>query len=203
MLSSRRTKYVLLLVIILASGLGLLASTQTWYTVHLTAAANHPATLAVPGSNAAPALTALSLAGMAVAGALAIAGRIARLIVAVLGILLAGCIVLSSVLAIIAPDSTATSVVTTATGIAGDASVAHLIARADATLWPVVGLAAGVIIALAAIAVLVTSGRWPSGSKRYQAVRFAEVEHQPVADNARDAAIDNWDELTRGDDPTG
>lgn len=200
--SNRRTKYVLLLVIILASGLGLLASTQTWYTVHLTAAANHPMALAVPGSKAAPALTALSLAGLAVAGALAIAGRIARVIVAVLGLLLAGSIVLSSVLAMISPDSTATSVVTTATGIAGDASVAHLIARADATVWPVCGLAAGVIIALTAIAVLVTSGQWPSGSKRYQAVRFADADREDVADNPRDEAIDNWDELTRGDDPT-
>jgi uncharacterized membrane protein (TIGR02234 family) len=200
--SARRTKYLILLVIVLASGLGLLASTQTWYTVHLTSAANHPSSIAVLGSAAAPALTALSLAGLAVTGALAIAGRIARVIVAVLGLLLAGCIVLSCVLAMANPDASAISAVTKATGIAGDASVTHLIARTDATIWPVSGLIAGIVIVLASVAVLMTTRRWPDGSKRYQAVKFADATAADTAENPRDAAIDNWDELSRGDDPT-
>jgi len=200
--SARSTKYLILFVIVLASGLGLLASTQTWYTVHLTAAANHPSSIAVPGSAAAPALTALSLAGLAVTGALAIAGRIARIVVAILGLLLAGCIVLSCVLAMANPDGSAISVVTKATGIAGDSSVTHMIARADATIWPAGGLVAGIVVFLASVAVLLTTRNWPDGSKRYQAVKFAEAAPTDAPENPRDAAIDNWDELSRGDDPT-
>jgi len=202
MQTARRTKYTILLVIILASGLGLLSSTQTWYTVHLTRAADHPSPLIVAGSTAAPALTALALAGLAVAGALAISGRIARVVVGILGVLLGGCIVLSAVLAMADPDASASSVVTTATGIAGDTSVTHLIVRADATIWPAAGLVAGVVVALAALATLVTTRGWPAGSKRYQATRFVSADEKPEPDNPRDAAIDNWDDLSRGDDPT-
>jgi len=202
MQSARRIKYTIILVVILASGLGLLASTQTWYTVHLTGAANHPSPLVVPGSTAAPALTALSLAGLAVAGALAISGRIARVIVGILAVVLGGCVVLSAVLAMANPDASASSVVTTATGIAGDTSVTHLIARADATVWPVAALLAGVVVGLAGLTALITTRRWPGASRRYQAARFAPAPERAAPENPRDAAIDKWDDLSRGDDPT-
>jgi hypothetical protein len=75
-------------------------------------------------------------------------------------------------------------------------------------------LIAGILGVLAGLAVAVTSNRWPGSSKRYQAVRFApadpesdlpvqhSADHRPPPENARDAAIDTWDDLSRGDDPT-
>jgi hypothetical protein len=86
------------------------------------------------------------------------------------------------------------------------------------------------VIAVASVAVVVTSRRWPGPSRRYQAVRFedpedsrnesAETDDEAGADAAtsaaagpagdaggnaaldRDSAIDSWDELSRGEDPT-
>jgi uncharacterized membrane protein (TIGR02234 family) len=210
----RRVKYAIILGVVAAGALALLAATQTWYTVHLAASANHPGGLDVPGSSAAPALTALSLACLALALALAISGRIARFVLALLGVLVGVCIILSAAGAMANPEATGISIVTKATGIAGDDSVRRLIVGIDATLWPPVALAAGILVALAGVAAWVTANRWAGGSKRYQAVRFSPAErapdseaqhpatNRPAAENARDAAIDTWDDLSNGDDPT-
>ncbi|NNC10568.1 Trp biosynthesis-associated membrane protein [Planctomonas sp. JC2975] len=221
--SSRRTgsriKYSVILVAVLASALVLTASTQTWYTLHLTAASGHSGTLTVSGADAAPAIAALSLAGVAFGGALALAGRVLRYVLAVLGIVLAASIIGSVASAMVDPAATGITVVTKATGIAGDAGVRAVIAGADATAWPAVALVAGIVLALAAIAAAVTAHRWPTASRRYGATQDASAPiHQDdsaanaedddqlsAADQrarARDAAIDDWDELSRGDDPT-
>ncbi|HEY5224052.1 MAG TPA: Trp biosynthesis-associated membrane protein [Microbacteriaceae bacterium] len=228
----KRVKYIILLAIIAAGGLTLLAATQTWYTVHLTAAADHAGGIAVPGSMAAPALTALAIAALALALALAISGRAGRVVLAVLGLLVGGSIILSASTAIANPPSTAIATVTKTTGIAGDASVARLIGTIDAGIWPTVALIGGILAVLASIAVAVTGHRWPSSSRRYDAVRFADAgtthddgagtaEHETAstdaadtashdashpgrapAENSRNAAIDTWDDLSRGEDPT-
>lgn len=205
-----RIKFGIILAIILLSALALLASTQTWYTLQLSAAANHPGSLDVSGSKAAPALTALALAGIALAGALAISGAIARIVVGALGFVLGGCITLSAVLAIAQPAATGISAVTDATGIGGSTAVIKLITRADSSVWPIVALIVGVLIALAGIAILATIRRWPESSRRYQSAHFEPADGQqqehsaerPKAENSRDAAIDSWDELSKGDDPT-
>ena len=60
---------------------------------------------------------------------------------------------------------------------------------------------------LAGIAVLVTGTRWPTSSRRYRAARLADADEVAGHDAGRrraasDRAIDDWDELSRGDDPT-
>ncbi|TAM69934.1 MAG: hypothetical protein EPN48_05925 [Microbacteriaceae bacterium] len=221
----RRVKYGILLSVIAAGGLALLAATQTWYTVHLTAEADHAEGIEVPGSVAAPALTALAIAALALALALAISGRVGRVVLAVLGLLVGGSIILSASTAIANPPSTVISTVTKVTGIAGNASVTRLIGTIDAGIWPAVGLIGGILAVLASVAVAVTGRRWPSSSRRYDAVRFTEAgtahrddgtaatghetastdaahPERPPAENTRDAAIDTWDDLSRGEDPT-
>jgi uncharacterized membrane protein (TIGR02234 family) len=215
-----RIKYGTILLAVIASGLVLSASTQTWYALHLTATSGHSGTVPVTGSVAAPAIAALSLAGVAFAGALALAGRILRYVLALLGLVLAAGIIGSTVSAMADPAGTGLGAVTKATGIAGDSSVRAIIARADATPWPALALAGGILLALAALAVAVTAHLWPVTSRRYGATRDASVpghdsavgpaDHEPDDDlpaadrraRARDAAIDDWDELSRGDDPT-
>ncbi|WP_308468816.1 Trp biosynthesis-associated membrane protein [Rathayibacter soli] len=224
----KRVKYGIVLVIIAASALALLAATQTWYTVQLTADANHSAGIDVPGSMAAPALTALSIAGLALALALAISGRLGRIVLTVLGLLVGGSVILSAVTAIANPPATVIATVTKATGIAGETSVTRLIGSVDASFWPVAALIGGILIVLAGLAVAITGHRWPSSSHRYDSVRFVATDaeadpdrdarsdaaggagssgstahpERPPAANARDAAIDTWDDLSRGEDPT-
>ena len=59
---------------------------------------------------------------------------------------------------------------------------------------------------LAGIAVLVTGTRWPTSSRRYRGARLADADegagHGARGRAASDRAIDDWDELSRGDDPT-
>lgn len=212
--TSRRLKYVAILLAIFASALVLTASTQTWYTLHLTASSGHVGTLTVAGSDAAPAIAALSLAGVAFGAALALAGRILRYVLAVLGVVLGASIVGSTASAIGDPIGSGIAVVTKATGVAGDASVRAIVSHADATVWPALALTGGIALIVSAALVLATGHLWPVSSRRYGATTAEPSAHHDgpeddenlsAADRrarARDAAIGDWDELSRGDDPT-
>jgi uncharacterized membrane protein (TIGR02234 family) len=230
---SRRAKYLTLLAVVVGSLLALLASTQTWFTVHLTDVADHTATLAVAGSAAAPALTALSLAGLALTAALAIAGPVFRIILALLGLLLGASVLISSISALADALRASSATITTATGVAGTSSIARLVDSVTTELWPGVAVAGGVVLVLASAAVVLTNRLWPGSSRKYQ-TRFedqegtallldGEADGEPsseVSDDAearaaadgestpgtgvvdKDTAIDSWDDLTRGEDPT-
>jgi hypothetical protein len=73
-------------------------------------------------------------------------------------------------------------------------------------VWPAVAIVGGALIVVAGIAVLVTGTRWPASTRRYRGARLAGTdEPEPSAGAERaasDRAIDDWDELSRGDDPT-
>jgi uncharacterized membrane protein (TIGR02234 family) len=244
----RRLKYTLMLLILAGSGLALLGSTQTWFSLTLTKASNHLGAVTIQGSVAAPALTALSLAGLALAVALAIAGNVVRLIMGVLGVVVGASVLLSAGIAVGDPIKTSSAAVTAATGVSGTTSVNRLVATVSISVWPWFAVAGGVILVLASVAVLVTSRRWPGTSRRFDAVRFEdadpnaqrkhalgddaaldaddsdEIRSSEIIDggaadtragaasaaappkveqlNARDIAIDTWEELSRGEDPT-
>ena len=230
---SRRAKYLTLLALVVGSLLALLASTQTWFTVHLTDVAEHTTTLAVPGSAAAPALTALSLAGLALTAALAIAGPVFRIVLALLGLLLGASVLISSISALADALRASSATITTATGVAGTASIQRLVDSVAAELWPGVAVAGGVVLVLASAAVVLTNRLWPGSSRKYQ-TRFedqdgtallldraadpeataevsddaearAAAEGEPTQGSGvidKDTAIDSWDDLTRGEDPT-
>lgn len=191
----KRAKYSLMLGSLAAAGLTLIAWTQQWLTVTLTEAGQH--SLPVDGAIAAPALAALALATLALAAALAIAGIWFRFLLGVLQVLLGASITLSAVLVFIDPVGAAEPAVTDATGIAGAESVASIVSSATVTAWPAITLALGILTILAGIGIVVTARLWPTSSKKYSAVRL-----EPVATEEMPDAVDSWDELTRGDDPT-
>jgi small-conductance mechanosensitive channel len=194
--SGKRVKYVLILSSLVLSALALIAWTQTWLDVELSAGAPSTA-VAVDGAIAAPALAALALAGGALAAALAIAGLLFRIVLGVLDVVLGACIALSAVLVLREPVAASEAAVTNATGIAGSDSVAELVTATSLTLWPFLALAFGILLALVGVGVVVTAKRWPSTSRKYSAVRL-----EPVDGDAMPDAVDSWDDLTRGDDPT-
>lgn len=225
-----RVKYSTMLLLVLGSGLALLAATQPWFSIRLTDTAQHATTVSVAGSVAAPALTALALAGLALTAALAIAGPVFRIVLALLGILLGVSVLISAITAVSDAVRASASAITTATGVAGDASIRHLVHTVDTAFWPWLAVVAGVVIILASAAAVVFARLWPGLSRKYQ-TRFAGEDGRPadevVAEAAeeetpqthadgqdesaesgepgtldRDTAIDSWDDLTRGDDPT-
>ncbi|WP_350349812.1 Trp biosynthesis-associated membrane protein [Agromyces sp. G08B096] len=201
-----------ILLAIAGGGLALLSWSQPWFRLALDAGAGTGAgsPIDVTGQVASPALAALGLAGLALAGALAIAGPGIRVVLAVLAVLLGGCILLAAGLSLGDPVASVSPAVTDATGVAGAGPTAELVASAAATFWPAVAIVGGVLLVAAGVVVLATGTAWPASSRRYRdgGARFADAESSgpaTAADRRRgaaDRAIDDWDELSRGDDPT-
>ena len=183
---------------VLLCAAALLAWSQPWFVATLGGeSATHPP-IPAPGDVAAPAVSALALAGLAGLGAMAISGPVFRMILAALEIVVGGCIALSAVLAMVSPVGAVEPLVTGATGIAGHEAVMGLVATVPATVWPSVALASGVLLALLGCAILLTGRAWPGSSRKYQPVRFGPAE--PGA--GRERAVSDWDALSEGGDPT-
>jgi hypothetical protein len=190
-MTGSRIKLLVLLVSAAFAALTLGAWTQTWFTLTL----DGGQTVAVVGSIAAPALTALALSQLVLVGAIAIAGPFFRVVLGVLQVLLGLTIALSAGLAVASPVAASAAAVTTATGIAGTSSIEALVTSVAWTAWPILSLAAGLAISVLGVVVLVTGRRWPGSTRKYQAIRV-----EPVASDR--SSVDDWDSLTRGGDPT-
>jgi Tryptophan-associated transmembrane protein (Trp_oprn_chp) len=187
---ARRLRLYTIVAVGAVAGLTLITTTQTWWTVDL-------ATKSIPlaGTVAAPALTALSLCGLVLAAALALAGPVFRLVLGLLQLLLAFTIVFTTVFSLARPDQPSESAVQTATGVAGTTSIDALIRSVALTPWGFVAVVLGVLAFLVGLWLLFTFRFWPVASRKYQAVRFAPE------DGPRDAVVD-WDALSEGSDPT-
>lgn len=190
-MTPRRLRVVSVLAIAAIHGVALLAWTQPWFDVRLAEGQQ----LTVAGDVAAPALPALALAGLALAGALTIAGPFFRIALGVLQTLLAATVVITSVMAVGDPVSAASAAIGEATGLSGDDTLRQLVASASTSVWPWVAIAAGVIGALLGIAVLLTWRRWPESSRKYRGAVLEPADDQP-------ARPDDWDTLSDGRDPT-
>jgi hypothetical protein len=187
---ARKLRLYTIVAIGLVAVLTLLTTTQTWWTLHLATRS-----LAIAGTVAGPALAALALCALVLAAALALAGPVFRLVLGLLQLLLAFTIVFTTILSLARPDQPSESAVQTATGIAGESSIDHLIKSVTLTPWGFVAVVLGVVAFLLGLWLLFTFRFWPAPSRKYQAVRF-----QP-ADGPRDAVVD-WDALSDGSDPT-
>jgi hypothetical protein len=229
----RRLKLLTIVAVLLLSALAFLAWSQPWGSLVLVAAdTTTERVLEVPGSVAAPALSALGLAGLALAGALAIAGPVVRIVLGALEVLLGASVLWSGLGALTDPVAAGAAVVTTTTGVAGTSSVRALVEVGEQSPWPAVTVALGALMVIAGLVVIATVRRWPSAGRKYQAVTFqgadgrqsgeladffdddpdaedpsqgrpaAAPPHRTPATTARDAAVDSWDDLTRGTDPT-
>lgn len=197
-MSPKRLKGSILAALALLNLGLLLAWTQTWVSLDV-AVADALRTIEVTGETVAPALSALALAGLALIAAIALAGPVFRIVLAVLQALLAGCALISSVLPLVDPLAVAAPAAIAATGVT-DFSVGSAAGDEPWLLsaWPYVAIACSALLLAVAIAVLVTSRRWPTSSRRYQAAGTAAPA--PV-DGPRDRVAD-WDAVTHGDDPT-
>ena len=200
----RRARLLAVVVIVLCGAIGVISSTQTWLTVVLSGGAEH--VLDVPGASAVPVLAPLSLAVLALGGALSIVGKVLRYAFGILatgiGVVLAW---LTAGIVFEQPVSAVASVVTGATGIAGEASVAKLVASIGATAWPAVTLAAWVLLIAAGVFVLATAHTWTRTGRRYRTEESAHPSPRSGArphDAAGSRSIDDWDHLSRGEDPT-
>ncbi len=219
----RRARFTTVLLLLTAGALLLIASTQTWFVVVLRESPDTP--LDVSGSAAVPVLAPLALAALAVAAATSIAGRFLSYAAAVLAVLLG--IALTLLLWAPSTGDTAAAIspsVTEATGIAGTDAVAALVRRVEPTAWPIIGLVLSVAVIVIGLFALVTAHAWPQTGRRYRTdargrsgggaaggAARAQAGGRPADAPTAEAsgpqpapldAIDSWDDLSHGSDPT-
>ncbi len=199
-MSAAKFKYGLLLSTVIGSAIVLLAWTQDWFALEMVEVAHGGAALPVSGSAAAPALPALSLAGLALVAALGLAGPVFRVILGALELVLGASVVLEASLALADPVGAGAALVSQVTGVAGSESVAALVAGVNTTVWPFIAIVGGVIVALSGLGVALTSSRWPKSGRKYQAARLEHAEGSTAV--VGEDFVADWDDLSRGDDPT-
>lgn len=208
-MTAARLKLAVIVATVVGSALALLSWSQPWFVLRL---ADAPAqgggeAIDVAGSVASPALAALALAGLALVAALALSGPAIRVVLGILEVVLGGCLLLAAAIALGSPVAAVAPAVTEATGVTGAQPTAELVAAVTPSAWPAAAIVGGVLLVVAGLAVLVTGTRWPASSRRYRGARLAGTDDAGPADAdqraASDRAIDDWDELSRGDDPTG
>ncbi|WJL95600.1 Trp biosynthesis-associated membrane protein [Microbacterium sp. ET2] len=193
-----RARSLAVLLILAAGATGVIASTQTWLIVTIEDGARDP--LPVSGAAALPVLAPLSLTTLALGAALAIAGTVLRYAFGALTIVIAATLgVATGVVALTAPVAAVVSAVTEATGIAGLEAVDDLVTGISTTPWPLITLAACVVLLAAGVLILATAHRWPGSGRKYRTSAQVAPDGAP---SRRTDAIDSWDELSRGQDPT-
>lgn len=182
---------------LLAGGL-LLVWSQPWYTLELVEGSGSTAALLVGGDVAAAGLAPLALTLLALIAALAISGRVFRIVLGVLESLLGGVTLAVASVTVADPVRASASAVTEMTGVSGQESVAALVQSSSATGWPVLSFVLGVLVVLAGAAVAVTASRWPVSGRKYSRARLlAQGDDENPGD-----PIAEWDALSDGDDPT-
>lgn len=191
----RRARMLGVVAFLLAGALGVISSTQVWAIVQRADAGE---SLSVTGAVTYPLLAPLSVAVLALGAVLAIAGRVLRHIIAVLGLASAVLLITGTAPMIgSAPLSAVAPAVTEATGLGGESSLNEVVAGVTATPWPVIAVLGWVVLALASGFVLVTARRWSAGGRRYRTASGAGRHGAGPLD-----AVDSWDELSHGTDPT-
>ena len=206
----RRARLLAVVAILAAGALGVLSSTQTWLQVVLRDAPGQ--TLEVPGAAAVPVLAPLSLAVLALGGALSIVGLALRYVFGALTVAIAALLAwLTGQVAFLHPTTAVAAVVTDATGITGEAAVADLVARIDTTAWPFVTLFGWLLLLVAGVVTLTTAHTWRGSGRRYRTDAATPTSPAAAGSRPHDAidaqagdsrAIDTWDDLSRGEDPT-
>ncbi|SDH28652.1 Trp biosynthesis-associated membrane protein [Microbacterium pygmaeum] len=205
-----RARLLAVLAILVAGALGVISSTQTWLDVVLDDGADH--LLLVAGADAVPILAPLSLAVLALGAALSIVGPILRFAFGVLTVLVGALLgYLTAVVAFTAPVAAVASRVTTATGITGADAVADLVLSITTTPWPFITLLACVLLVAAGIFTLATAATWRGSGRKYEsdtpdgarATSAGRTQTDAAASGSRRFdAVDSWDDLSRGADPT-
>ncbi|WP_425841803.1 Trp biosynthesis-associated membrane protein [Microbacterium sp. PA5] len=209
---TRRLRSLSVLTVLGGGALALIASTQTWLDVSLRGATTAP--LPVPGASALALLAPLSLAALALGLALSIIGPVLRHVFGVLAVAIGGVLGFGALrVALERPVDAVAASVTEATGLAGESTVRALIDHIAITPWPVVTVVASLAIAAGGATTVLTAHRWPGAGRRYRTdgaeaparagarAGRAGSSDRPAASRPHDA-IDSWDDLSRGDDPT-
>lgn len=194
-MTASRLRGLTLATTALVAALLLLAWSQQWFAITL-AESTDAAALTVGGDVAAAGLAPVALTLLAVVAALAIAGPVFRTILGVLEAGLGLVVILLVVDVTGDPVGASASAITDATGLTGSDALQGLVAGIETSAWPWVALVLGALVILIGGATAATARRWPVSGRKYTRTRTAP------ADGGAPDAVEEWDALTDGDDPT-
>ncbi|MDM7890315.1 Trp biosynthesis-associated membrane protein [Curtobacterium caseinilyticum] len=184
------------------AGIVMLSWTQTWFTVHLQAGSAVVPRVVADGAAVVPQYTALAIASLALFLALTIAGRVLRIVLAAVEVLLGVAVVATGVAALSDPVGASKGAVGKVAGVSDADAVRRVVERVDVTAWPAVGIAGGVLAVLLGVVVFVVQRSWPGPTRKYAAATAgAAADARTAAPTERDAITD-WDDLSAGSDPT-
>ena len=187
-----REKYALVLADLALAALLLLIGSFTWVHIVFVPGALPFDQLDRTGLAILPSLVALSLASLVVGATLTIAGRTFRRVLGLVQVLLSVGIVASIATVIAEPIATSSTEIAAMSGVSGDAQRA-LIASADLSVAVWLAIIAAALQVVVGAIIVVRSGRWPRSGARYE---------QAAPATKADDAVSEWDDLSRGDDPT-
>jgi hypothetical protein len=188
-MNPRRLRLIVLATGLVSAAIVLGAWTQPWAEIRLLDGRD----LTSRGQDAAPALSGIALAAVALTAALMIARPRLRTLLGIVQLALgalATAIVAPLVLSVDALQRASWPVVVEATGVAGGAA-SSLVQLFGQTAWPAVALAGSVFVAFAGLGVVLTARRWPATTSKYE-----------TAAASTDSSAGAWDALSEGDDPT-
>lgn len=189
-MSAVRLRGVSLLAVLVLNALVLL----TWSQVWLDARAQGQR-IPVSGSVSAGAVLPLTLSGLALLAALAIAGPVFRIVLGILQAALGLSVAIVAGMVIGNPAAAAAPRVAVTTGLTGVGTAIS----ASPTAWPAATLTLAALLILTGIGIAATASRWPGTTNRFERSRLAaeEAGREPTDDPIRD-----WDALSEGEDPT-
>jgi len=182
-MSDRRGLLIVLAACVGAGAVVLIAAGRVWRQAALVAATGQRVSVHVTGHSAEPALPALGIALVVMAGAV-VAGRgWLRRLVGLVTVVIGGAVV---ALAIASRTDAARELRHQAF------AVSHAAVGSSLSSWAIVTIVAGVIAVAAGTATVVVGPGWPALGSRYEA---------PAVRRTDDLA-GNWEALDRGEDPT-
>lgn len=154
--------------------------------------------VAVNGADAAPGVASAALVVLVAGLVLALSGRVTR-VLAVLGVVLGGALAAASAAAFLADPEPA---LRQAAGAVSGAT--ELVGEPQVTAWPTLALAVAVLAVLVGAALPWLAGSWQRVGRRYEtaAATPSAGPDGPATGTPRTRAMDDWDALSRGDDPS-
>jgi hypothetical protein len=182
-MSGRRGLLVVLATCIGAGAIVLIAAGRVWRRADLVAATGQHVAVHVTGHAAEPALPALGIALVVMAGAVLAARGWLRRVVGLVAVAIGGAVV---ALAVAARTDAADELRHQAF------AVSHAVVAESLSAWAIVTIVAGVAAVVAGSVTVVLGTGWPSMGARYDA---------PAARRTEDLAGD-WEAQDRGEDPT-
>ena len=206
MIDRLTSKRMVLVLVLLAASVILVSGSREWVQGSVGDAALGASRLHGKGSDIAPGALAAALVGLASAVAAATSGRVVRVIAACSAVL-ASVLGAAVVISVLADPGGALSML----AAAGTGRTGTLVTDGQVGVWAWVALAASVVMGFGALGALVGSSRWHGLSSRYDAPVTSESSPtSPTSQSGQSGAgLDrrgrresDWDQLSRGEDPT-